>query len=178
LDMKDLRDNPAIWQILEERARALTVREVAAEAETGEEILIFQLGGAGYSVPAQFIREVQPLGDVTPLPSTPLFVVGLINVRGRLLTALDIRPLLAIPPAAPQADAYLLVLMANGMEVGLLADTVTEVSRSADALAPVPSTAAGRGAAWVRGVDRRLNLLLDPEVLLADPRLTINSSSG
>jgi len=178
VDIKDLRANPAIWRILEERARALMIQETAVETALGEEIVVFRLGAGGYSVPAQSIREVRPLGDCTPLPSTPPFVVGLVNVRGRLLAALDIRPLLDIAPAPPQPGAYLLVLATNGMEVGLLADAVIEVRRGADDLAPVPSTAAGRGAGWVRGVDRQLNLLLDPAALLADPRLIVNGAAN
>jgi len=176
VDIRTLRNDPVAWRILEERARVLMAQESADETELGEEILTFRLGEGDYSVPAQYVREVQPLGDVTPLPFTPAFLVGLVNVRGRLLAALDIRPLLDIPEAPPQAQAFLLVLTANGMDVGLLADAVIEVRRSDAQLAPMLSTATGRGVAWVHGVDRRLSLLLDPPALLADPRLTINGT--
>ena len=176
MDIRTLRNDPAAWRILEERARALMAQEKAAQTELGEEILTFRLGDSDYSVPAQYVREVQPLGEVTPLPFTPAFVVGLVNVRGRLLAALDIRPLLDMPETPPQPQAFLLVLTANGIDVGLLADAVVEVRRSDEQLAPVLSTMAGRGVAWVRGVDRRLSLLLDPSALLADPRLTINGA--
>jgi purine-binding chemotaxis protein CheW len=171
-----LRDDPVAWNILEERARALMAQESAAETELGEEILTFRLGEGDYSVPAHYIREVQPLGDLTPLPFTPAFLAGLANVRGRLLAVLDIRPLLDMPEAPPQPQAFMLVLTANGMDVGLLADVIVEVRRSDDQLAPVLSTTMGRGVPWVRGVDRRLSLLLDPPALLADPRLAINGA--
>ena len=174
MDIRTLRDDPVAWRILEERARVLMAQESTAETELGEEILTFRLGEGDYSVPAQYVREVQPLGDLTPLPFTPAFIAGLVNVRGRLLAALDIRPLLDMPEAPPHPGAFLLVLTANGMDVGLLADTVVEVRHSDDQLTPMLSTAAGRGVAWVRGVDRRLSLLLDPPALLADPRLTVN----
>ena len=52
-----------------------------------------------------------------------------------------------------------------------------EVRRSAGDLAPTPSTAAGRGVDWVRGVDQHLNLALDARALLADPRLNVNGVS-
>jgi purine-binding chemotaxis protein CheW len=177
VDLKDLRDNPAVWRILEERARTLAIQEITAGAELGEEILSFRLGDGGYSILARFIREVQPLDRITPLPSTPPFVLGLVNVRGRLLAALDIRPLLDIPQTPPAADAFLLVLTANGIEVGLLADAVIEVRRGDDDLAPVLSTTAGRGTTWIMGVDRQLNLLIDPPALLSDPRLIVNQAS-
>jgi purine-binding chemotaxis protein CheW len=174
LHIKDLRDNPAAWRILEERARALIAPEESETRNLGEEIVIFRLGDAIYGVSAQYIREVQPLGIYTPLPFTPSFVVGLVNIRGRLFALLDIRPLLDLSPAPPQPSAFLLVLTANGTEVALLADSVSEVRHAEDVLAPLPSTTAGRGVAWVRGVDRRLTVMLDPPTLLADPRLVIS----
>lgn len=174
MDIRTLRDDPAAWRILEERARALMVQESEADTELGEEVLTFRLSDGEYSLPAQYVREVQALGDITPLPFTPAFFVGLVNLRGRLLAVLDIRPLLDIAQAPIQPQSFLLVLTVQGVEVGLLADEVVEVRHSDEQLAPVLSTAAGRGVAWVRGVDRRLSLLLDPRALLADPRVPIN----
>jgi purine-binding chemotaxis protein CheW len=177
VDIRNLRDDPTAWRILEQRAHALMAQESVAEIELGEELLIFRLGEGEYSVPAQYVREVQPLGDVTPLPFTPPFVVGLVNVRGRLLAVLDIRPLLDMPRVPSQPQAFLLVLTANNIEVGLMADALVEIRRGDAQLAPVLSAAAGRGVAWVRGVDRRLSLLLDPPSLLSDPRLLVNGAS-
>jgi purine-binding chemotaxis protein CheW len=150
-------------------------QEQSSDTERSEEIATFRLGDAGYGIPARYIREVQLLGNYTPLPFTPPFVVGLVNVRGRLLTMLDIRPLLEMPPAPPQPNAFLVVLSTSAIEVALLADLVIEVRPGDNHLAPMPSTAAGRGVAWARGVDRHLNLILDPPTLLADPRLIVDS---
>ena len=169
--MKDLRDDPIISGILDARARELALEETTAAAELGEELLTFRLGDDGYSISARFVREVQPLTSWTPLPSTPPCIVGLVNVRSRLLAALDIRPLLDIAWTPPQTGAFLVIVSANGMEVALLADRIVEV-RNGDAN---PTTAlatnTGRGRAWIRGVDRDLTLQLDPEALLADPQL-------
>ncbi len=103
-------------------------------------------------------------------------MIGLVNVRGRLMAVLDIRPLLDIPQTPLPPRALLLILAVGGAEVGLLADAVVEVRQSADALMPAASTAADRGVAWVRGVDRRLNLVLDPLALLDDPRLIVGGA--
>ncbi|MFL5803252.1 MAG: chemotaxis protein CheW [Roseiflexaceae bacterium] len=177
MNIHDLRHDPVAWRILQERARALAAQETTAATAEGEEILFFQLGDGRYGLPAPSIREVQPLGAWTALPATPPFVVGLVNIRGRLLAALDIRPLLDLPPAPPQATAQLIILAANGGDVGLLADTVLAVGRGDGHLMPVPSATTGRGVAWVRGVDRHMHVLLDPAALLADPRLIVNVAS-
>ncbi len=176
MEIRHLRDNPVVWQTLEERARALAVQELDADSDRGEETIFFKLGAGTYGLPAHFVREVQPLGGFTPLPATPAFVIGLVNVRGRLYTALDIRPLLDIPAAPPQNQAYLLIINANNMDVALLADSVIEVSRGAIDLAPSIAATTGRGIAWVRGVDQRLNLLIDPALLMADQRLVVNDT--
>jgi purine-binding chemotaxis protein CheW len=172
-----MRSDPAARRILDERARALMAQNTTAELGRGEKFLIFRLGESGYSVPARYVREVQQLGECTPLPHTPASIVGLVNVRGRLLAVLDIRPLLDIPQTALPSHAFLLILTVNGAEVGLLADAIVEVRQNADALMPTASTAVDRGVAWVHGVDRSLNLVLDPLVLLDDPRLIVGSSS-
>jgi purine-binding chemotaxis protein CheW len=176
MELKQLRSDSVAWSILEERARALMAQDTTAASAQGEEFLAFRLDASTYSIPARFIREVQPLGDCTPLPHTPAFVVGLVNVRGRLIAVLDIRPLLDMPQTLSRSNAFLLILTANGMDVGLLADEIIEVRRSADALMPLLATTADRGAAWARGVDSNLNLVLDPPALLADPRLIVDGA--
>ncbi len=177
MDIRQLREDPAIWQVLEERAQILAQQEVDEHEGQQEEVLTFRLGDGGYSMPARFVQEVQPLSRCTPLPSTPPFVVGLVNVRGKILTALDIRPLLEIATTTPKSQAFLLIVSANGAQVGLLADMVVEVRYSDTTLAPALSTTAGRGVSWIRGVDQEMNLLIDPPLLLGDPRIFINDES-
>lgn len=174
MTFQDLRQDPEIWSVLEERARQLAEQKADTDTGLGEEILVFRLGEDRYSIPAHFIREVQPLTTYTPLPSTPSFILGLVNVRGRLLTAMDIRPLLDIGQTAPQEQSFILILNANGMEVCLLTDGVIEVRHSDTDLAQALSTSTGRGVTWVRGVDRNLNVLIDPPLLLSDPRIIVN----
>ena len=146
--------------------------------ELGEELVLFHLGDTSYGIPAHAVREVQPLGSYARLPFTSAWVVGLVNVRGRLLTLLDIRPLLDIAVVPPQPNACLLILTANGIDVALLTDRVSEVRHADRDLVPPLATTAGRGVAWVRGVDRHLTLILDPSLLMADPRLIISGDSS
>jgi purine-binding chemotaxis protein CheW len=178
MSFHDLHNDPVAWHILEERARALASQETVSSEERGAACVIFRLGSSGYSIPARFVREVLPLGHATPLPSTPSFVVGLVNLRGRLLVALDLRPLLDSPPAPAQPDACLLVVGARAMDVGILADVVVGVRQDDTTLAPALSTLAGHRVEWIRGIDRDLNLQLDPELLFADSRLAINTNQS
>ena len=171
----DLHNDPAAWHILEERARALASQKTDSE-ELGEAYVIFRLGDNGYRMPTQFVREVQPLGPYSPLPSTPSFVVGLVNVYGRLIVALDLRPLLGIASAPIQLDAYLLIVGTSAMEVGIVADVVVGVQQDDSTLMPALSTISGHRVVWTQGMDRDLNLQIDPELLFADLQLGLNTA--
>lgn len=177
MDMRQFFADPTLRPILEERARALASHDTAVDTDPGEEILTFRLGQDTYGLPITCVRETCLLGSYTRLPSVPPCIVGLVNVRGRLLTLLDIRPLLDITPTPPAATAFLLIVAAHGMEVGLLADTVIEICHTGHELAPTPSTTAGRGNAWIRGVDSSLHIIIDPFLLLKDPRLIVNDTN-
>jgi purine-binding chemotaxis protein CheW len=172
----ELQSDPSARHILEERARALATNERDGSAELGEMTLIFRLGDGCYGIPARYVHEVQPLGGYTPLPATPPCVVGLVNIRGRLSSALDIRPLLDIPIAPPLPGSFLLWVSAGGMDVALLADSIVGVRRSSGDLTPSLAATTGRAVAWVRGVDQDLVVQLDAGLLLSDQRLIVNDT--
>jgi purine-binding chemotaxis protein CheW len=171
-----LAHDPAAQQILAERARLLAAPLTDSQHEQGDELLAFRLGSERYSLPVAAVREVVPLQSYTALPATPPFVVGLINIRGRLLALLDIRPLLDIAGPPHSAGGFVLIIGDQRAELGLLADEVIEVRRGQRELAPTLAAEAGRGAAWVRGIDRRLTTRIDPALLLADPRLVVETA--
>jgi purine-binding chemotaxis protein CheW len=175
--MVDPRDDSATQRVLEERAQALARPQTHTDETPGEELVVFQLGDASYGLSARSVQEVYPLNNFTPLPGTPDFVVGLVNVRGRLLSALDIRPLLDLPKAAPQANSLLLIVSTKAMEVALIADAVLDVRRTVGNPAPTLSSMAGHGTAWLHGIDHHSTLLIDPALLLADPRLIVNTAA-
>lgn len=176
MNMRHLRDDPAIWRMLEERALALAQEETIVESNLGEELLTFQLGQDRYGVPAYIVQEVQVLANYTPLPGTPAFVLGLLNLRGRLLAVLDLRPLLGQVASPLRAGAVLLVVQANGIEVGLVADQVIEIRRAYRDLSPSFAGAEGQSLPWVRGIDPDLTVLIDLALLLADPRLAVGDT--
>lgn len=177
MHLRQLLEDPTARSILNDRARALALQEEGASEQSGAANLIFLLGGSGYALPAGAVREVQPLGAYTALPAVPGFIVGLVNVRGRLLAAIDLRPLLGLASETPAPDALLLIISADGGEVGLVADSVEAISHSPGELSPAPSTGPGRSPAWIRGVDAELTLHLSPELLLADPSIIVNAEA-
>src|ERR1035441_10847869 len=83
---------PDARKILRERARALSrPRKQGPVAEASLELLEFRLAQECYALETRHVREVYPLRDLTPLPCTPPFVLGVVNVRGRITPVIDIK---------------------------------------------------------------------------------------
>lgn len=175
MDLSVLLSDPAARTILHERARSLARRDQNVDATASELVLRFALGDEQYAVPATATREVIRFESVARLPAVHPAILGLVNVRGRLLVCLDLRPLLGLATTPPQAAMHLLIVSASGMEVALLVDQVVSIQPEHLTLHPTPAAIAGRSAGWVRGVDDQLALHLDVEGLLNDPRLAAPS---
>ena len=78
--------------ILKARAKALAL-EPEREKRKGEylEVVEFLLAYETYAIETAYVREVYPLKELTVLPCTPPFVLGIINVRGQILSVIDIK---------------------------------------------------------------------------------------
>ena len=84
--------------ILRSRARALArAPQQTATAQQFLEIVEFRLASETYGLEAAFVREVYPLKDFTPLPSVPPFVLGILNVRGQILSVIDLKKFFGLP---------------------------------------------------------------------------------
>jgi purine-binding chemotaxis protein CheW len=142
--------------------------------EDNLEVLMFALGPELYAVPATQVHEVRPLGWLTRLPGMPAFLAGLINVRGRIVPVVDLRPLLGI--ASDDGPCMSVVLAAHrGGAVGLLVTDrpTVRLLRVADLAEPPPGPLAGIDHSCVRGITPDLTILLDAERLLSDVRLVV-----
>lgn len=159
--------------ILEARARAL-----AAEPPAGSgacfQALEFVLASEDYALETRWIREVFPLRDFTPLPGTPDFVLGIIHLRGRIVSVLDVRKFFELS-AQGLSNLNNVILLGDGeMEFGVLADAIVGVRDipEADMQAPLP-TLSGIRADYLKGITRQRQVVLDGGKLLADPGIVV-----
>jgi purine-binding chemotaxis protein CheW len=155
--------------------------EELAEMAPGEgqdddtlEVLVFALGREQYAFPATQVHEVRPVGWLTRLPGTPAFLAGLVNVRGRIVPVLDLRPVLGIAIDDSPSMSVVLVSHRNA-DVGLLVTDRPTVRplRASDLREPPPGPLSGIDSSCVRGITPDLMIVLDAERLLADPRLVV-----
>jgi purine-binding chemotaxis protein CheW len=165
--LQQLQADPHSAATLRERAQMLARPLAAADTDRSEPILRFLLGSDHFAIPAAAAQSVQPLSRYTPLPATPPWLLGLVNVRGRLLATIDIRPLLALAPAPPRPGALLVIVREGEISIALLADAVLGVDQITTRLVPQPANAPGLAAPWIQGVDEALNIHCDLPRLIA-----------
>jgi len=82
------------------------------------------LAGERYAVAAEFVREAVPLKDFSPIPCTPAFVLGMMNVRGQILTLIDVRRLFDLPCENLSELNQVLILRGADTEFGIVADAI------------------------------------------------------
>jgi purine-binding chemotaxis protein CheW len=163
-------------EILKARAKALAGESVEGEtAAECLELLEFRLAYETYGIEMRHIQETAPLKELTPLPGTPAFVLGLINLRGRILSVIDIKKFFDLPEKGLTDLNKIIVLQREGMEFGLLADEILGVRLiSRGEIYPSLPTLTGVREEYLMGVTRERTVLLDGQKLLNDENLVVN----
>lgn len=165
-------------KILEERARALAR---STEARTGEsvQLVVFCLADETYGIATDYVREVQPLRQVSPVPCTPDFVVGAINIRGSIYSVIDIRGFFGVRKQDINDLTKVILVNAAGLEVGILADDVKGAT-SIPLVDIKPALAAQTAAKdeFIQGVTKDMLIILNLEALLRDERIIVHQEVG
>jgi purine-binding chemotaxis protein CheW len=165
-------------RVLAARARALA-RESVVSVDVGDsiEVVEFRLGDERYAVETTFVREVYPVVGLTPVPCTPPFVLGVISVRGQILSVVDLKIFYGLPPGEVSARGQAVILRAAALELGVLADKVIGVRPLARTdLHPPPTQ--DSWADYVLGVTGERLVVLAGDKLLADARLIVREEVG
>ncbi|MFN3652131.1 MAG: chemotaxis protein CheW [Armatimonadota bacterium] len=157
-------------QILRKRAKVLSQPRSVAGATPTVELVVFSLGSERFGVEVSAAREVLPLPPIVPVPHTPPWVVGVAGYRGRVLTVVDLRPLLQLPAEAETGgQARLVVVESCGMVFGLRAGALHGVFQAEDALIAAPGPRQEGGLRFVRGVTPERVAVLDLPALAQHP---------
>jgi purine-binding chemotaxis protein CheW len=131
-----------------------------AETLTIEQFLTFTLGTESYALPVGNVREVLEMAAITPLPRTPEYMRGVINVRGSVVPVIDLRLKLGMSRTEKSIDTCVAVLDVPGAEgqvtVGALVDSVQEVVEfDAAKIEPPPRLGTGVQAEFLKGIGKR-----------------------
>ncbi len=137
---------------------------------TGKQYATFWLGSGLYGVEVERVREVLREQSITRVPLAPPTVAGLINLRGQVVTTIDLHPRLA-PIGHRSAESMLVVVLVGGEPVALLVDRIGGVVDVTDGqFEPPPDTLVGTVRELVSGaykLDGQLLLSLDVDAAVA-----------
>lgn len=163
-------------EILKARARALAGTSGDGETDAQYlEVLEFRLAYETYGIEMSHVRETAPLRELTPLPGTPVFVLGLINLRGQILSVIDMKKFFDLPEKGLTDLNKIIILQGDGLEFGLLADEILGVrSISRDEIHSSLPTLTGVREEYLMGVTNERTVLLDGKMLLSDKKLVVN----
>lgn len=128
--------------------------EEAHEAERLHEYLGFGLAEESYAIPLAHVREILKPPPITHVPRAPAYVPGIISVRGRITTIIDLRLRLQLPAAEVGKLSRILLVDAGEEIVGLLVDHVLQVFRLRDEEVEHAPAAGGDAADYVLGIGR------------------------
>ncbi len=120
------------------------------------EHLAFTLGTDVYAAPVALIREILKPPPLTPVPRAPHQIIGIVSVRGQLVTVVDLRRRLRLAEAPGTRKARILLVDATGGEVmGILVDEVLQVYRLADSeIEPAVAALGGEVVGYISGIAR------------------------
>jgi purine-binding chemotaxis protein CheW len=162
-------------KILFERAQALG-RELQTDEAVHDtiEIIEFLLAHETYGVETRYIREVFPLRELTSIPCTPAFVLGLVNVRGQIISVIDLKKFFELPEKGITDLNKLIILESPEMVFGILADTIIRVHQvAAEALHPALPTLTGIREEFLKGITPEQVIVLDGDKLLTSQSLIV-----
>lgn len=122
-------------------------------AQNRLELISFRIGEQEYCVDIMAVREIRGWAAATPLPQSPPYVRGVINLRGAVLPIIDLANRLGFGVTEPDARHVIIVVRIGNRVVGLLVDAVSEIlTTTADAIQPTPDVACDAVKRFVKGI--------------------------
>ena len=124
-------------------------------------IVGFRVGRETYGVPITALREIVRVPEITAVPDAPEHVEGVINLRGKIIPIVDLRKRLGFEGKSYDKSTRIIVIELDGMVLGFIVDSVSEVLRISDStVEPPPSLVAGVESDYIEGVGKLNNRLL------------------
>lgn len=158
--------------VLRSRAKELAREQETMQEQDALEVIGFVLAHESYAVEARYVREVVPLNNLTPVPGMPSHVLGIINVRGRILFVIDIKKFFGLPEKGITDLNKVVILQSQDIEFGVLADLITGARTMAmsDLQTSLPTLTGIRGD-YLKGVSGDRTVVLDANRLLSDENI-------
>ena len=176
MNTKIIQNDPVSENILKDRARELAKETSAGNNhETTLSVVEFRIAHETYALELNRIRIIHPFKALTFIPGTPDFIRGVINLRGEIISVVDLKVFFDLPDQDFTNLSQVIILTSDEMEFGILADEVLGVAElSKKDIRPSLPTLTGIRADYLKGVTGNSIVILDVEKLLTDKKMVIN----
>ena len=146
-----------------------------AAENTKDEIVqwvTFRLDNEKYGIRVMQVQEVLRMTEIAPVPGAPDYVLGIINLRGNVVTVIDSRKRFGLSDAEADDSTRIVIIEAEKHVVGILVDSVAEVvDLRASEIDAAPNVGNDDSSKYIQGVssrDKELLILVDVNKLLSD----------
>lgn len=135
-----------------------------------ERCIQFDLGNEAYAIHLLAVKEVIPKPETTPLPNCPSYYIGIMNLRGQIISIIDLRKKLKIKPKEEGLEEAVIIIEIDGVGIGVVVDSINRVLNvSNSSVIEVPEVNSQVNAKYIEGVHQGedgLTVLLDLESVL------------
>lgn len=132
----------------------------------------FRLGEETYGINVMQVKEVLRVSEIAPVPGAPEYVIGIINLRGNVVTVVDTRSRFGLPPKETDDLSRIVIIESNGQVIGILVDSVAEVVElRAGEIESAPNVGNEDSSRYIQGVtsrDGELLILVDLNRFLSE----------
>ena len=165
------------------RARAQKLSQIlsgTSESSTEQLQLVgFYLAPEHYGIESSFLKEVLNLKDLTFIPGVPSFIQGIINIRGQVMSLMNLRKFLDLRETGISEQNKIMIVSHRGLEIGILVDRISGMfSVAASGIDPAPPHLSGPGSEFVKGVTREGVIVLDCGALLESKKILIQDTKN
>ncbi len=152
------------------------MNELPSKAKKGQ-YLTFQLQNEFYGVPIETVREINRVADITPVPKTPSFVKGVMNLRGKIIPIVCLRSKFLMESKPYTRDTCIIVIDAEIGQVGMIVDAVRDVvTLNEGQIEPAPVLGHSKNLGFVIGMgklDQKIVILLDCVAAFSAEQMTL-----
>ena len=138
---------------------------VKEEVEQQLQYVTFRIGSEDFGVDILMVQEIIRMPKITPIPNAPPFILGVINLRGKIIPVVDLRIRVALPQTEASDARRIVVVELKEKRIGMLVDSVSQVIRiPAGVVEEMPEEAVNVTENFIKGVgklDNRLIIILD-----------------
>jgi purine-binding chemotaxis protein CheW len=150
--------------------------DAAVESDQAMRLLVFRLEDEAYGVNVMHVQEVLRITEIAPVPGAPEYVLGIINLRGSVVTVIDTRLRFGLPVGETDDDSRIVVIESEQQVVGILVDSVAEVvDLRASQIDAAPNIGNEESSRYIQGVatlDDTLLIVVDLNKLLTESEWT------